>query len=138
LILFLLTNMYILNDFYSGLDKKVIYGSKCSKCDKVYFPPKIRCQDCSEQTEGLIELPNTGVLKNFIDSPISIKGKKNKNSQELYGLVQIDRSDTPIIMPLLNTTIDDLEAGMPVKVVWAKGKIIDSPHIVGFEPIKTK
>ncbi|KKN04153.1 hypothetical protein LCGC14_1100250, partial [marine sediment metagenome] len=27
--------MYILDEFYSGLDEKIIYGSKCSKCGKV-------------------------------------------------------------------------------------------------------
>ncbi|MFX0034892.1 MAG: Zn-ribbon domain-containing OB-fold protein [Candidatus Hermodarchaeota archaeon] len=127
--------MYILKEFYSGLDDKIIYGSKCSKCKKVYFPPKSKCQNCLEDTDELIELPETGVLKNYINSGSSIKRKEVKHNKELYGLVQVDKSDTPIIMPILNTTKKNLKIGMTVKVVWAKGKIIDSPHIIGFEPI---
>ena len=70
--------MYILNEFYVGLDKKIIYGSKCSKCGKVYFPALIRCQDCLEDTDDLIELPHTGILKNFINSSSNSKKRKKK------------------------------------------------------------
>ncbi|MFX1326730.1 MAG: Zn-ribbon domain-containing OB-fold protein [Promethearchaeota archaeon] len=127
--------MYIFKEFYNGLDEKIIYGSKCSKCKKVYFPPKSRCQNCLEDTDELIELPETGVLKNYIKTQNSKKGKNKKRNQELYGLVQVDKSDTPIIMPILNTTVENVKIDMKVKVVWAKGKITDSPHIIGFEPI---
>ncbi len=124
--------MYILEEFYAGLDEKVIYGAKCSKCEKVYFPPKIRCQDCLEKIEELIELPHSGVLKNYLENPNS---KRHKKNQKLFALVQIDKSDTPVIMRIFNATPKKLKPGMKVKVVWADGKLTDSPHIVGFEPI---
>ena len=125
--------MYILDEFYSGLDEKIIYGSKCSKCGKVYFPPKIMCKICFEQTDELIELPPTGILKNFIKS-IDSK-KKRKKEKELYGLILIDKSDTSIIMPIFNATSKKLKPGMKVKVVWGNGKLINTPHIIGFEPL---
>ncbi len=130
--------MYILNEFYVGLDEKIIYGSKCSKCGKVYFPAIIRCQDCLEDTDDLIELPQTGILKNFINSSSnSKKRKKKKDSEELlYGLIQIDNSDTPVIMLILNAKKANLKPGMKVKVVWGDGKLTKSPHIVGFEPVE--
>lgn len=129
--------MYILDEFYIGLDEKKVFGSKCSKCKIVYFPPKIRCKKCLDQTDELIELPQTGILKNFIDSDIGnhVKKKHKKKKQELYGLVQIDNSNTPVIMPILNTTKKSIKPNMKVKVVWGSGKITDTPHIVGFEPI---
>lgn len=123
--------MYILDEFYEGLDEKIIYGSKCSKCRKVYFPPKIRCQICLEAINELLELPPTGVLKNYIGDYNSNRNKKN---QELYALVQVDNSDTPVIMRIFNATPKKLKPGMKVKVVWANGKLTDTPHIVGFEP----
>ena len=129
--------MYILDEFYVGLDEKKIYGSKCSKCNKVYFPPKIRCKKCIEQTDELIELPQTGILKNFIDSYSGnhVKQKHKKKKKEIYGLIQIDNSDTPVIMPILNTTKKSIKPNMKVKVVWGIGKITDTPHIIGFEPV---
>lgn len=123
--------MYILDDFYEGLDEKIIYGAKCHKCGIVYFPPIKTCQACFNKEVELIELPPTGVLKNYIQD-FSLKDSKKKN--ELYGLIQIDRSDTPVIMRIFNTKPKKLKSGMKVKVVWANGKLTDTPHIVGFEP----
>ncbi|MFW9878908.1 MAG: hypothetical protein ACFFG0_37995, partial [Candidatus Thorarchaeota archaeon] len=90
-----------------------------------------RCQKCLEEIDNLIELPSTGILKNFVYKDNS-KRKKNK---ELYGLVQIDKSDTPVIMRIFNTDPKKLEPGMKVDVVWANGKLTDTPHIVGFKPV---
>lgn len=124
--------MYILDEFYQGLDEKVIYGAKCSKCGIVYFPPKTRCHSCLEEKVQLIELPPIGVLKNFVEDYSSKRSKKNK---ELYGLVQIEKSDTPVIMRIYNTKSKELKPDMKVKVVWANGKLSDTPHIIGFEPV---
>ena len=123
--------MYILDDFYEGLDKKIIYGAKCSSCGIVYFPPIKTCQTCLRKVKP-IKLPPTGVLKNYIQEYGS-KGRKKK--EELYGLIQVDKSDTPIIMRILNSNPKKLKSGMKVKVVWANGKLTDTPHIVGFEPV---
>ena len=123
--------MYILDDFYKGLDEKIIYGSKCPKCGIVYFPAIKMCQACFEKKVELLELPPTGVLKNYIQD----FNPKDSKKKELYGLVQIDLSDTPIIMCILNTNPKKLKSGMKVKVVWANGQLIDSPHIVGFVPV---
>ncbi|MHA2035507.1 MAG: Zn-ribbon domain-containing OB-fold protein [Promethearchaeota archaeon] len=124
--------MYILDEFYEGLDKKIIYGARCSKCGVVYFPPIKTCQSCLKKEVELIELPSTGVLKNYIQD-FDSKGRKKK--EELYGLIQVDQSDTPVIMRIFNSIPQELESGMKVKVVWANGKLTDTPHIVGFEPI---
>jgi uncharacterized OB-fold protein len=123
--------MYILDEFYEGLDQKIIYGAKCSKCGLVYFPPIKTCQNCQEKEVELIKLPPTGVLKNYIQEDSS-KGRRKK---ELYGLIQVDQSDTPVIMRIYNSKPQKLKSGMKVKVVWANGKLTDTPHIVGFEPI---
>jgi len=124
--------MYILDDFYKGLDQKIIYGAKCHKCGIVYFPPIKTCQTCYNKELELLELPPTGILKNFIQENNLIKNNKKK---ELYGLIQIDLSDTPVIMRIFNANTKRLKSGTKVKVVWANGKLIDTPHIVGFEPI---
>lgn len=124
--------MYILDEFYDGLDEKIIYGAKCAKCGVVYFPPLKTCQTCFEKTIELIELPPTGILKNFIGD---FNSKQSKKNRELFGLVQVDLSDTPVIMRIFNANSKKLKLGMKVKVVWANGKLTNTPHIVGFEPI---
>ena len=124
--------MYILEEFYEGLDKKIIYGAKCSKCGVVYFPPIKTCQSCFKKEVELIELPPTAVLKNYIQDYDS---KKRKKKRELYGLIQVDLSNTPVIMRIFNAKLNKLKPGMRVKVVWGNGKLTETPHIVGFEPV---
>jgi uncharacterized OB-fold protein len=124
--------MYILDEFYEGLDAKVIYGAKCPKCGIVFFPPLKTCRKCYDRTIKLIELPPTGTLKNYIGD---FNTKKNKKNRELYGLVQVDLSDTPVIMRIFRANPKKLKPGMKVKVVWATGKLTNTPHIVGFEPV---
>ncbi|MFX1235067.1 MAG: Zn-ribbon domain-containing OB-fold protein [Promethearchaeota archaeon] len=125
-----------MNKFYNGLDEKIIYGTKCTKCAKVYFPPKVWCQSCLEKSVQMIELPQTGILKNHLNRIDSNHSKKKRNElTKIYGLVQIDKTDTPLIMPLLNVEPDNIKDGMKVKVVWEEGKISDSQKIVGFEPV---
>ena len=91
--------MYILDDFYEGLDKKIIYGAKCSSCGIVYFPPIKTCQTCLRKVKP-IKLPPTGVLKNYIQEYGS-KGRKKK--KDLNGIIKVDNTVTPIRMRILNT-----------------------------------
>ena len=118
--------LYILDEFYNHLDEKLIFGSKCNACEKVFFPPKSSCPVCSEPIVDLIELPSTGIIKNFIKVP--------HDKKQIYGLIQLDQTDSTIIMRILNAKKKNLQIGMSVKVVWATGKLVNSPHIIGFEP----
>jgi uncharacterized OB-fold protein len=46
-------------------DEKRILGARCEKCDKVYFPPRNRCEkDFSKMTE-LVEIGPEGTVEEF-------------------------------------------------------------------------
>lgn len=127
----------VMDKFYDGLQEKKFIGTKCSKCGKVFLPPRNRCGDCFAKAEDFIDLPETGILKNFTVTSYKISERKSRNvkKDQIVGLVQIDGADTAMVVPVININPEDLKIGMKLKVVWAKNIKGHPDDIAGFEPI---
>jgi uncharacterized OB-fold protein len=127
-----------MDKFYDGLQEKKFIGTKCSKCGKVFLPPRNVCGDCFAKAEAFVDLPETGVLKEFTvtDQKVTERTTKKGNKETIVGLVQIDGANTAMLVSIVNATPDQVKEGMKVKVVWA-AKIKGQPgDITGFEPVK--
>ncbi len=127
----------VMDKFYDGLQNKKLIGTKCSKCGRVFLPPRNRCGDCFAKAEEFVELPETGVLKNFTVTNYKITERRvaKRKDNFMIGLVQVDGADTSMVVPLINVNPDDLKEGMKVKVVWAIRVKGHPDDIAGFEPI---
>ena len=127
----------VMDKFFDGLQEKKFIGTKCSKCGKVFLPPRNRCGNCFAKAEDFIELAETGILKNFTVTTYKITERKSRNVKKdmIAGLVQIDGADTAMVVPIINTNPGDLKIGMKLKVVWAKNIKGHPNDIAGFEPI---
>ena len=127
----------VMDKFYDGLQEKKFIGTKCSKCGKVFLPPRNRCADCFAKAEDFIDLPETGILKNFTVTNYKITERKSRTvkKDQIVGLVQIDGADTAMVLPIININPEDLKIGMKLKVVWAKNIKGHPDDIAGFEPI---
>ena len=126
-----------MDKFYDGTKEQKFIGTKCSKCGKIFLPPRNRCGDCFAKAEEFVDLPETATLKNFTATTWKITERKVRkgNKDTLVGLVQVDGADSAFVTEILNTTEDKLEEGMKLKVVWAK-RIKGHPQdIAGFEPV---
>lgn len=126
-----------MDKFYDGLQEKKFIGTKCSKCGKVFLPPRNRCGDCFAKAEEFVDLPETGILKNFTVTcyKINERGLRKVNKESIVGLVQVDGSDTAFMIPIINAEPDKLQEGMKVKVVWNRRQKGIPEDIAGFEPI---
>jgi hypothetical protein len=126
-----------MDKFYDGLENKKFIGTKCSKCGKVFLPPRNRCGDCFAKAEEFIDLSETGTLKNFTVANYKVTERRARKLKEpiIIGLVQIDGADTAMISEILNVNLDDLKDGIKVKVVWADRIKGHPKDIKGFEPI---
>ena len=127
----------VMDKFFDGLQEKKFIGTKCSKCGKVFLPPRNRCGNCFAKAEDFIELAETGILKNFTVTTYKITERKSRNvkKDQIVGLVQIDGADTAMVVPIININPEDLKIGMKLKVVWAKNIKGHPNDIAGFEPI---
>ena len=73
-------------------DEKKIMGARCKKCDKVYFPPRSRCEkDFSKITE-LVEIGPEGTVEEFTVV----------NYEEDYFKKYCSMLDIPYTMVLIN------------------------------------
>ena len=115
-------------------DKKKILGVRCSRCDKVFAPPRQVCERCFEDLSGSwVELSDTGEVTNFTVVRYEDRHLPRK-PPFILALVKLDGADTP--MPHILEGVDPQGAavGMRVKAVFAEettNTILDIDH---FEP----
>jgi len=115
----------------------VFLGTKCSKCNMVYVPPKIYCEQCFEKLDEYVEVAECGTLESFTCVHIDLNGNKLEEPI-LVGLINLDGATTSIVHKLGETNVEELCMGMRVCAVLKpkakrEGKITD---ILYFKPTK--
>jgi uncharacterized OB-fold protein len=126
-----------LDKFLEGLEQKKFIGNKCSKCGKVYIPPRKICGDCFAHIEEYIDLPDTGILTNFTYTNLQITERRPRKSTitRMLGLVKLDGADSSMLLPVIETEPKNLKIGMKVQVVWSETIKGQPTDIKGFKPI---
>ncbi len=125
-----------MDKFYDGLQEKKLVGNKCSKCGKVFCPPRKICGDCFAEAKEFVDLPETGILKNYTITTLKVneRGTRDVKKDMIIGLVQVDGADSAMLVPI-NAEPDQVKEGIKVKIIWSK-RIKGVPEdISGFEPI---
>lgn len=99
-------------------------ASKCPKCKKIFFPPRIYCEDCFVDIpdEEWIEVPKTGRVKLHTTVTIDTYGEKLKDPK-VVGLIKIDNTDCSILGIIETDSLDKDLCGMHFEAVLRpKGK----------------
>ncbi len=112
-----------MDKFFDAFENKKIIGNKCPKCEDVFVPPRKICGKCNITIpfdQNWVEIPETGVLKNFTITHYKINDRASRKVKkpQIIGMVQLNGSTTSIIYRLLNITPEDVSIGMKVKVEW--------------------
>ncbi len=129
-----------LDKFYDAFENKKIIGNKCPKCGDVFVPPRKICGKCNETIpldQNWVDLPNTGILKNFTITYYKINDRSSRRVKkpQIIGMVQIDGSSTSIIYRLLNIEPGEVKTGMKVRVEWEEQTKGDPSDIKGFAKV---
>jgi len=114
-------------------------ATRCMKCDKVFFPPRLYCEDCFEEIpeNNWMEVPAAGAVRLFTVATINAHGEKMEEPK-VIALIDIDKTDSAML-GIINTK--DLKrdyCGVKVKAVFRptekrEGTLKDILH---FEEIK--
>jgi uncharacterized OB-fold protein len=125
-----------LDKFLDNLENKKLVGNKCPKCGDVFVPPRKICGKCNvviPLEENWIDLPETGILKNYTITPYRVNDRTDRKAKDLLlGMIQIDGSSTAIVYKLLNLKPDEVKTGMKVKIEWTEKAKGDPSDIKGF------
>ncbi len=111
-------------------NEKKLQGTKCTKCGKIWMPPRIACSDCYADTEW-VELPHTGTIR---VSTIVWYTTSDFIQQVPYGIafILLDNADTALMQGIFSENLvpSKIKKGQRVKAVFKRkedreGKMTD-------------
>ena len=121
--------------FYIMLrDKKKIFGVRCPKCNKTFWPPRTTCVFCFSELDELVEIGPYGTLETFTIVTYSEPIHPRK-APFIYGIVKLDGADTGMAHFIGEVDFDKIHIGMRVQPVFAKERKANILDIKHFKPI---
>ena len=100
-------------------EKDSFLATKCKKCGKVFFPPRLYCEDCFVEIpeEDWIEVPATGTVRLFTVATINTLGKKMEKPK-VIALIDIDKTDGATLGIIKTDNIEKDFCGKKVKAIF--------------------
>ncbi len=118
-------------------DKGQFLGTRCEKCDLVYVPPRIYCEECMARLENnYLEVSKKGVVHTFTLCYEDVNGKRLDKPQ-LVAMINLEETDGGLVHFLGEVEPKNVYIGMPVEVVFKpkKDRCGDIMDIKYFRPI---
>lgn len=120
--------------FLRAVMERRLIGATCPVTHKVYCPPKGGSPVGWVETEGEVEVQQTGTVTTFCIVRMAFEGQQLEPPYAV-GAILPDGSDTTLLH-LIGGPADEVRMGMRVKAVWHEGEL---PPTLGaikyFEPI---
>jgi acetyl-CoA C-acetyltransferase len=118
--------------FLDGLRAGKILGRECRRCERVLVPPRMFCERCFRETDGWIEVEQTGTVQTYSICHVSWD-MQPLESPEIPAVVSIDGSDGGLLHMLGEVDPEEVRIGMDVEAVWKPvgeraGSILDIAH----------
>lgn len=95
-------------------DEDVLMGSRCTECERYFFPQRKRCAHCAEPTTEPVELSREGILSSY-----SLMTRKPKYClvEPPYILGEVLIPEGIVIYAVVHSTDPEaLEMGQPVRL----------------------
>jgi uncharacterized OB-fold protein len=121
-----LTAGHAMGTFIAELAQRRILGSRCEKCSTIRVPAQDFCGSCGEQSDVLVEVPETGTLEAW-----------TVTDQGTIGLVLLDGTDVAFLHRILSTDQDALMVGTRVEAVWSDEMVGNVLDLAGFSATTT-
>ncbi|MEM4138516.1 MAG: Zn-ribbon domain-containing OB-fold protein, partial [Sulfolobaceae archaeon] len=109
-----------------ALKEGKIIGRKCKKCNRVYVPPRMYCEDCFRPTDEWVEVKDEGEVITVVASFISWT-RERLEKPEIIGIIKLEPSRPndwifPGIFHRICASYDEVRNmslfGKKVKAVW--------------------
>ncbi len=121
--------------FYELKEKRKIWATRCSRCKKVFIPPRKSCPDCFVHIGEWLEVGPGGNLITFTIVRYSAQ-THIISAPFAMGIIQLDGSDTGLVHLIGGVDIEEIRSGMRVRPVFKeerKGNLLD---IIYFTPLE--
>ena len=105
--------------FLTGIARKKILGERCSKCGKVYVPPRGSCPTDGIPTSEQVELAHTGTVTTFCVVNVQFYGQAMELPY-VCATVLLDGADLGLFGLIQDVPADQVRMGMRVEAVWVE------------------
>jgi len=93
-------------------------ASKCKKCGKVFFPPRLICSSCKTREFEKINLSDQGKIVTFTTIRVA---PEQFNEQVPYSVAIVELNEgVRITTQVVDCKPEDMAIGKPVKIVFRK------------------
>jgi uncharacterized OB-fold protein len=93
-------------------------AGKCKVCGKMFFPPRLVCDQCGAEEFETVQLPETGELVTFtiIRTPSS---RFSDQAPFAMGIVELE-GGVRLMAQLADLSFDELRVGLPLRLEFRK------------------
>ena len=93
-------------------------ATKCSKCGKVLFPPRLYCEDCFQEItdDDWAEVPAAGTVRLFTVAKLDAHGDKMVEPK-VIALIDIEKTDGAMLGIIKTNNLEKDYCGVKVKAV---------------------
>ena len=121
--------------FFAAIrDERKIMGTRCSKCGKVFLPPRKTCIYCFTHNEEWVALSSEGELVSFTVARKQLAALP-KEAPVVYGLIKLDGADTALLHMLDEVDPSNVRIGMRVAAKFADERTGSIRDIAYFKPV---
>jgi len=123
--------------FYQEIkDHCKIWGIKCSKCERVFVPPRETCPRCYRDMSEWVELSDTGTLLTYTVTRYAVPGIQPQKPPFALGIIKLDGASSGLVHLLGEVNLNDISVGMRVKAVFREVKEGNYLDIRYFKPLR--
>ena len=93
-------------------------ATRCSKCNKVLFPPRLYCEDCFQEItdDDWAEVPAEGTIRLFTIAKLDTHGEKIQQPK-IVALIDIDRTDGAMLGIIKSQDLNKDYCGAKVRAI---------------------
>ncbi len=93
-------------------------AGRCSKCGKVYFPPRGYCGECKSKEFEMVKLSDTGKILTYT---IIRVGPANFSQETPYAVGIVELNDgVRLTMQIADIDVNKVEIGQKVRIIFRK------------------
>jgi uncharacterized protein len=123
--------------FLRGTQQRKLLGRRCSRCAKVYLPPRGGCPMCGAPfTDEIVEVGQTGTVATYAIVNVNFAARQVELP---YAAVEVlfDGADITGQFLFGGAPLEELRMGMRVRAVWVEGEDLEPglSNITHVEPI---
>lgn len=93
-------------------------ANQCTKCGKIFFPPRLICSKCKSREFGTVKLPEEGKIFSFTIIRTS-SSEFREYSPFAIAIIELDNG-VKLTTQVVDCNFEDLEIGKRIKIVFRR------------------